>query len=185
MLTIAPSLADGDLHLVHLGVNLVSDDYVDWINDPEVVMYTESRFRKHTRHDIEQFVASVENDPTSIMWGLFIGPKHIGNIKLGPVDWHHAYSEIGIILGSKSHWGKSYGTKAISLVSNWALETLSLHKLIAGICDGNTGSVRAFEKAGFDVEARQSSHYYLDGEYKDRLILARFNPLPVLPPGQS
>ncbi len=181
----APDLGSAELRLAHLSADMVSDRYVQWMNDPEVVRYTESRFSEHSQDRLESFVRAIETDPLSIMWAIFVGTEHIGNIKLGPIDWHHAYADIGLILGSKPHWGKGHGQNAVSLVADWAFETLSLHKLTAGICDGNIGSVRAFEKAGFAIEARQYSHYFLEGEYRDRIVMARFNPRPVEPPAQS
>lgn len=173
------------VRLSHLGVEWVSDRYVDWMNDYEVVKFTESRFNRHTRQSIERFVQNVEADTNSVAWAIFVGFEHIGNIKLGPVDWHHSLADIGVILGSKEHWGHGYGTQAINLVAGWAFSELLLHKLTAGFCDGNGGSVRAFEKAGFSIEARQSSHYYFEGEYRDRLIMANINPSDVTPPSQS
>ncbi len=181
----APELREGELRLVHLGVDLVSDRYVAWMNNPEVVKFTESRFTTHTRESIQDFVRSVEADRAARMWAIIVGETHIGNIKLAPIDLHHLNAELGLIIGSIEHWGKGHASAAISLVVKWAFDVLSLHKVFAGICDGNSGSVRAFEKAGFVAEARQSKHYYVDGGYRDRIVMARFNPRPVSPPGKS
>jgi [ribosomal protein S5]-alanine N-acetyltransferase len=172
----APDLGAGRIKLTHLSAEFVSDRYVDWMNDYEIVKYTESRFAEHTIQSIEQFVNITENDINTVAWAITVDSQHIGNIKLGPVDWHHSYADIGLIVGSKEHWGLGYGTESIKLVGDWAFATLQLHKLTAGFYDGNAGSMHAFEKAGFSNEARQSSHYHFEGEYIDRLIMARFNP---------
>jgi ribosomal-protein-alanine N-acetyltransferase len=172
----APDLAAGRIKLTHLSAEFVSDRYVDWMNDYEIVKYTESRFAEHTSQSIEQFVNITENDINTVAWAITVDSQHIGNIKFGPVDWHHSYADIGLIVGSKEHWGLGYGTESIKLVGNWAFTTLQLHKLTAGFYDGNAGSMRAFEKAGFSNEVRQSSHYHFEGEYIDRLTMARFNP---------
>lgn len=182
---LAPDLQNENIRLTHLSVDLVTDRYTDWMNDYEVVKFTESRFSTHTRTSIEQYVQAVEADANTLAWGIFVGSEHIGNIKIGPVDWAHAYADIGLIIGLKNQWGHGYGTQSLELVRDWAFDIAHLHKLSAGFCDGNSGSVRAFEKAGFAVEARQYSHYYFEGGYRDRLIMANINPSQVIPPSQQ
>jgi len=181
----APDLAGDRLRLTHLGTKLASAQYVSWLNDYDIVKFTESRFLEHTASSVEQFILNVEADSSTVAWAIFVGSEHVGNIKLGPVNWHHSYADIGMIIGSKAHWGHGYATESIKLVASWAFSVLRLHKLTAGFHDGNLASVRAFEKAGFDIEARQSSHYYFEGEYIDRLIMANINPSEPDPPNQQ
>jgi [ribosomal protein S5]-alanine N-acetyltransferase len=182
---LAPGLQNANIRLSHLSVDLVSDRYIDWMNDYEVVRYTESRFYKHTRESIEQYVRSIEADLSTLAWGVFVGSKHIGNIKIGPVNWSHVYADVGLIIGMKELWGHGYGTQSLQLVRDWAFDTAGLHKLTAGFCDGNSASMRVFEKSGFAIEARQSSHYYFEGGYRDRIIMANINPSEVIPPNQN
>jgi RimJ/RimL family protein N-acetyltransferase len=147
------------------------------MNDYDVVRLTESRFSKHTRQTTEQWVRNVEADNNSLVWAIKIGSEHIGNIKLGPVDRQHSFAYIGLIIGLKTSWGNGYATKAIKLVVDWAFNVAQIHKLSATFYDENGASVRAFEKAGFQVEACESSHYYLEGKFRDRLTMANINPL--------
>ena len=39
--------------------------------------------------------------------------KHIGNIKLGPINWIHRYGDISLLIGDKDYWGKGIATEAI------------------------------------------------------------------------
>jgi ribosomal-protein-alanine N-acetyltransferase len=181
----APTLAAGRIKLIHLSSEIVSERYVNWMNDYEIVKFTESRFAPHTKQSIEHFVNVTENDINTVAWAITVDSQHIGNIKLGPVDWHHSYADIGLLIGLKEHWGLGYGTESIKLVSNWAFTAPQLHKLTAGFYDKNIGSRRAFEKAGFSNEARQYSHYHFEGEFIDGLTVARFNPLIKQPPTNS
>ena len=83
--------------------------------------------------------------------------KHIGNIKIGPINWYHRLAEIGIMIGEKDCWGKGYAAEAISLLADFAFSKLNLHKLTAGCYEQNQGSLKAFQKAGFEVEEVKKS----------------------------
>jgi RimJ/RimL family protein N-acetyltransferase len=144
--------------------NLCSEDvtqaYVDWMNDPEVVQFTESRFSSHTMEGVREFVQACARDPDVILFGIFdcATESHIGNIKLGPINRRHLLGDIGIIVGRKEFWGKGIATEAISLLRDYAFSEIGLHKLTAGCYSTNLGSGKAFEKAGFQLEARRPNH---------------------------
>jgi len=147
------------------------------MNDPCVTRYLESRFEAQTLENIVQFVRNVRADPDSIMWAICIGDAgdHVGNIKLGPVNWVHRFGDIGLMIGERSAWGRGYATETISLVSEFAFQDLRLHKLNAGMYRANIGSRRAFEKAEFQLEGTRNSHFWTGDEYTDAYEMARFS----------
>jgi RimJ/RimL family protein N-acetyltransferase len=100
--------------------------------------------------------------------------KHIGNIKLGPINRHHKYADVGIIIGDKTFWGKGYATEAIKLVVAYAFEVLKLHKLTAGAYMNNAGSVKIFKKAGFSIEGLRKRQYLYKGRYVDAVLFGIF-----------
>ena len=44
-----------------LVVEDVSDEYVNWMNNYEIVKYTESRFRMHTKESLREFVEQLDD----------------------------------------------------------------------------------------------------------------------------
>ena len=102
-------------------------------------------------------------------------PRHIGNIKLGPIRCHHRSADISLFIGDKSCWGKGFGAESISLLRDWAFRELDLQKLNAGIYEGNVGSRRAFEKCGFQLESTFRQEVVSEGQRIDlwRLGLPR------------
>jgi RimJ/RimL family protein N-acetyltransferase len=155
----------------------VSDRYVVWMNDPCIVRFLESRFTAHTADDIREFMADVKSDPDSLMWAICVAEngEHIGNIKLGPVNWAHRFGEFGILIGERSTWGRGYAAEAISLVAEYALTDLQLHRLTATMYRDNLGSRKAFEKAGFGLEGTRISKFWTGDEYTDEFELTRFS----------
>lgn len=137
----------------------VSQRYVNWLNDPEINRYLESRFSSHDLNSTEAFVACVAESDSSVLFGIFkaADDSHVGNIKVGPIEIKHATADIGLMIGERRAWGKGFGSEAIQLVSQWAFDDLGLKKLTAGAYAENVGSIKAFERAGFEIEGRRLS----------------------------
>lgn len=167
----------GDVELFGLDADAVTDEYVAWLNDPTVNRYLESRFVHHTLESTRQFVQAIVDGDDSILFGIRYAPdgRHVGNIKLGPVERHHRRAEIGLLVGERTVWGRGIATNAIELATRYAFDALGLRKVTAGCYAGNVGSRRAFEKAGFVVEAIRKRHFLLDGAPEDAVLLARWS----------
>ncbi|HEY1157453.1 MAG TPA: GNAT family protein, partial [Arthrobacter sp.] len=104
-------------------------------------------------------------DPLNLFAGIFLreGDRHIGNIKLGPINVHHRRADIGLLVGDRACWGKGYASEAIAILSDFAFGRLGLHRLTAGMYAENEGSARAFEKAGYAREGLLRGHWLCDG----------------------
>lgn len=151
-------------------------EYFDWMNDHEVVKSLESRYFPNTLERLRDYIKA-NQPPNNILLGIFTKeeyPKHVGNVRLGGINWQSRFAELGLVL-AKKYWGKGYATEAISTISDYAFNRLNLHKVWCGILGDNIASIRAFGKAGFQVEGTLRQQYYRDGEYLDDVVMARFN----------
>lgn len=156
------------------GIDSVTDEYERWINDPEVTQYMETARNKVLTHaELERWLEKANNDPNMRYWGIYIlemGERLIGTIKLN-INWIHRFAEVGIMIGDKNEWEKGYATEAIGLVKDYAFNVLNLHKLTAGIYEPNIGSLRAFEKNGFEREGLLMKHRYCNGQYINQIVM--------------
>jgi ribosomal-protein-alanine N-acetyltransferase len=160
--------------------NLTEQDataaYLGWLSDPDVNAYLEVRFSppKHV-DELARFIRDTNKSPDSLLLGIFVSPgdRHIGNIKLGPIDWHHLTGDVGFLIGDKRQWGKGLASTAIGLISDYALTQLGLAKVTAGCYARHEGSRRALLKAGFVEEGRRISQWF-DGKHRqDGLLFGR------------
>jgi ribosomal-protein-alanine N-acetyltransferase len=151
----------------------VNEDYYRWMNDPEITRYLESRFYPNSMEGLHDYVASKLGDRDNVFLTIMLreDDRHIGNIKLGPINWIHRSADVGILIGEKDCWGKGYATEAIRLVVDYAFRKLNLRKVTAGCYSDHQGSLRAFEKAGFTVEGARKEQLFLDGQYTDGVLL--------------
>lgn len=156
-----------------------SDAYLSWMRDPEVNQYLESRHSVPTIEGLQNYIDEMRDSTHSYMFGIFTSDDevHRGNIKLGPISEEHKSAAIGIMIGDRAVWGKGLASEAIGLLSDWAFRDLQLEKLWAGAYAVNQGSVRAFERNGFEIEGRQRQHIQLArGERGDTILLGKIRP---------
>ena len=169
----------------------VGQKYLGWLNDPEVNKFLEVRHAPPTTiRQLWKSVDAINGSPDSILFGIFLieGSRHIGNIKLGPINAIHHRSELGLLIGESSEWGKGLASEAISLVCQFANEEFDIRRVLAGCYHSNEGSKRAFLKAGFFLEASIPDFWLLaDGSSTGEYILG-WSPdsaaLPGWPPHQ-
>lgn len=168
-----PVLETDRLRLARLGPDDARGPYLDWMRDPEILRYLEARFRDHDAAGLATYIETCNADDRVLMLGIFLkdGGAHIGNIKIGPVNRAHSRADVGFLIGDKACWGQGYATEAIIAITRYGFEAMGLHKVTAGIYDGNTGSYRALIKAGFREEGRRPRQYLCDGEWVDEILV--------------
>jgi ribosomal-protein-alanine N-acetyltransferase len=154
----------------------VTDAYRGWMSDPEVTQFLETRFSTPGLDSLREYVSAMRISANQYLFGMFLRDTgaHIGNIKLGPISSVHRRAAIGLIIGEKSVWGHGYASEAIAAISGWAFAELGLDKLSAGSYQSNHGSIRAFQRNGYQVEGIQRSHVQLaEGGRDDVVVLGR------------
>jgi RimJ/RimL family protein N-acetyltransferase/methionyl-tRNA formyltransferase len=156
---------------------------VDWLNNPDVNRYLECRHYVHTLTSVTEYVTNLSlPSSVEILFGIFVNhtSRHIGNIKLGPIDGINHHASMGLVIGDIKSWGKGYGSRAIRLLTDAAVTHLDMKTLVAGCYSSNRGSFKAFLKAGWKHVGTIPS-YWTDhlGERNDEILMA-FSPVPKL-----
>ena len=174
-----PFLVGNRLYLREVRPSDVNENYYRWMNDPEVTQYLESRFTPNSMESLLEYVKGFQGNKDNIFLAIALkeNQKHIGNIKMGPINWFHRFADIGIMIGEKDYWGKGYALEAITLLAEHAFRNLDLHKLTAGCYEQNQGAQKAFQKAGFVIEGVIKKHCFFNGKYVDAILLGQINPV--------
>ena len=150
--------------------------YVAWLADPEVNRYLETRFMTQTIEMVRGFVSDMLASPINYLFAIVdrASEQHIGNVKIGPVNTHHAYADVSYFLGERASWGRGLGTDACCAATRFAFERLGLHRVQAGFYETNLGSQKVLTKAGFSYEGRlrKKLRQSDDGEWEDHVWFA-------------
>jgi len=165
------------VYLRSVKISDVTKEYVSWLNSNQINQFLESRFMKHNLSSTKKYIQKIKNNENFIFLAIIRkdNEKHIGNIKIGPIDEQHKIGEIGLMIGDKKSWGKGFATDAIKTLTEYAFEDLKLHKVFAGVYQNNMGSIKAFQKVGFFIEGNRKKHYLYKNEYVDLVLLGKIN----------
>ncbi|OGD71826.1 hypothetical protein A3D09_01530 [Candidatus Collierbacteria bacterium RIFCSPHIGHO2_02_FULL_49_10] len=147
-------------------------EYAAWLNDPEVNLFLETR--KATVEELKIYIGSQNRNKNCVFLGVFdrTNDKHVGNVRLEPVDWEKKRATLGIVIGNKEYWGKGIGTEATKLAVDYAFQKLGLDEVELGVISENVRARKTFEKAGFKlvrIERRAMNH---DGTLYDKVVMA-------------
>lgn len=126
-----------------------------------------------TREHIETMLKR-ESAGTHLYASIFLksAQEIIGTAMIFNFDQKANHAEIGYVF-HKEYWGKGYGTESVALMSDFAFETLNLHRVHASVVDVNIGSARILEKSGYELEGRLKDHYFIEDKYYDALLFGK------------
>lgn len=152
----------------------VTDDYLGWLHDPDVLRFSNQRFREHTRETCLQYLASFSGTPNDFL-AIYLreGGRMVGTMT-AYVASHHGTADLGILVGDRRCWGRGVGRDAWQTVMDHLLEHVGLRKVTGGTLRGNAGMVRIMERTGMHLEATRVAQELVDGEPQDALSYAKF-----------
>lgn len=175
----APLLTGDQTYLKKLQQKDITAAYVQWLNDSSINQFLESRHQMHTITSCQNLISNLSSQEDNYFWGIYCkqSNKHIGNIKLGPINTLYQRASIGLLIGDTAYWQKGIATEVIQLVSNFAFQGLALHKLDAGCYASNKGSKKAFIKAGFQIEGVIKDHFTYQDKFEDCILLGKVSEI--------
>ena len=144
------------------------DLLVEWLNDKEVVRYSEQRHFKHTIESQTRYIQSFTNS-SNCFWVVIQkvpADEMIGSIT-AYIDPHNSVADVGILIGSREHWNLGFGTEAFKAVVNWLFLKKRIRKVTAGTMSENTGMIKILQKIGMSEESRRRRYFLFQGREVD------------------
>ncbi len=161
------------LRIVTFSEKHLTARYVSWLNDPEVVRYSEQRHKRHTLESCRAYFESFEGTPN-----MFLAiekkedGKHIGNINVY-FDTPNNTADMGIIIGEKAEWGRGYASEAWNAVISHLLAT-GIRKITAGTMASNKAMLALMKKAGMVPDGTFNRQFLWEGDEIDMVHFAIF-----------
>ena len=166
--------ANNKIYFHKLNINDNLSNYLSWINDKDLTLYL-NKIKKQNIDDLKNYI-TYHKDSNNYLCGIYRknDNTHMGNVLLSHMDNINKNCRIGILVG-KNYWGGGIGTSAVVLMSDYAFNTLKMHKVIAGVVKENIGSSKLFEKAGFILEGTKKEEFKMEGKFLDALHYGKIN----------
>lgn len=153
-----------------------NDRYLSWFKDPEVTRFLE--VRGLTREDSIRHMKEGRETQSYFMYALCAKDNdlHIGNVKIGPIIRKHGVSDYSLIIGERAYWGKGYATEATILSTKVGFSEYGIRKFSSGPYSDHYGSLLMLMKAGWVIEGTLRGQLLWEGQVRDKICLAYFNP---------
>ena len=151
----------------------VSDQYVGWLNDPEVTRHFEKRQVHQNLETAQAYVSSFYGYEKRYIWGICPnGPcTPVGTIILSDINHVSGSAGFGVTIGEAAYRGTGAASEAIDLVARFAFQTIKLHRLWATTAATNYGMLFTFKQLGFTLEGQLRKACLLgDGTHVDLLL---------------
>jgi RimJ/RimL family protein N-acetyltransferase len=145
-----------------------------WITDQALVELS-SRFAPPTPEQHRRWFDDVRNRDDVEIYGIRLVEDEgrlIGSCQLHSIDHNHKSAELQIRIGERDSWGRGLGTEAVTLLVRRAFDGLGLHRVQLQVFATNARAIRAYEKAGFELEGRRRDAAIVGGSYVDVLVMA-------------
>lgn len=170
-----PVLESNRLILNPLSTSYLSEKYMNWMNDNQVIRYLESG-GDYTLDKLNIYLKAVESNP-KYFWAITLRSSgmHIGNIKIDPIHPRHKFGEYGIMIGDRTYWGYGFAKEASNLVIGYCFQNLHLRKINLGVIATNQAAVKLYKQLGFEIEGHFKEHVAFEGNYVDSFRMALFN----------
>lgn len=107
--------------------------------------------------------------------------RPIGCTYLRDFERKHNKIEYGMFLGEKSEAGKGISSEIVRLTLQFGFEDLKVHKIFCRIFADNLPSIKGCERGGFVREAYLEDDVFVNGQYRDMVLLAALNPVKTYP----
>lgn len=157
----------------------LTEQYVAWLNDPEVVRFSEQRHRTHT---LETCRGYAESQWASSNYFLAVetadGSRHVGNIGV-LVDRPNRLADVSIVIGDRSVWGSGLATRAWCATLDALTGPLEFRKVIAGTMEVNQPMLRLMERSGMRVEAIVPRYFVWEGRQVGLVLASTYGAEPA------
>lgn len=152
----------------------ITESYLGWLQDPEVVRFSSQRFRVHTMETCQAYLDSFKRSPNHFLALCDQG----SGVMLGTLTVYrsvpHGTADIGILVGERRVWGQGIGAESFFLVLSALKACGAIRKVTSGTLAVNHGMVRILEKVGMRHEVTRAAQELLDGELVDVVYYATY-----------
>ena len=155
----------------------VTEDYLDWITDEELTRYIQKGSPNLTLQDLRIFIEELDQSKNDIFYKIIYRENnlHIGNIRLGPIDFDNSTTSFGILVGRREYHKQGLAEEAINLIKAFAFDKLKLKQFQFECIADNFGAMSLYKKMGFKKK-EFSQKFKKDGITYDQVLWYEENP---------
>jgi [ribosomal protein S5]-alanine N-acetyltransferase len=140
----------------------VSEVYLGWLNDKNLMQFSRQRRLRHTAETAMDYIRGFENS-SNFLWSVHVQDDdlHVGNIS-AIVDEYNLVADIGILIGHNNWRGRGTGKFSFGAAIAYLLSHGGMHKVTAGTLSVNTAMIKIMQYWEMQLEGVFREHELLD-----------------------
>ena len=163
----------------------ITPQHVAWLNDPQVVQFSNQRFVQHTLDRCLRYHSAFKGSINVYASVRLLGSDEAIGTLTAYRNVQHGTADIGILIGDCNCWGLGLGLEAFTLLASWLSTLPGMRKLTCGMLACNHGMLALALRAGFAREAVRVGQELVQGQAVDLVYFARFCPTVCAAPAPA
>ena len=146
---------------------------IKWLHDPEITKFLSNDIKNVTEEEETRWFESVKRSNNDIVFSIIIrdSQEYIGNCSLNKIDWIHKTCRMGIFIGDKEFWNKGFGTLAIKVLIDFALNKIGMNKIELIVYEYNHRAMKVYKNCGFATVSTIKHHHLYNHRYWDAYLM--------------
>ena len=100
---------------------------------------------------LKQYVSSCYLNSNCLLFGIFCGSQHVGNIKYEPIDLKTSICAVGLMIGNSNFRGIGLAAKSLALGNSTVASKYGIKTIELRVYSWNIRAINAYKKAGFVI----------------------------------
>lgn len=144
----------------------VNNEYLAWMKDAETAKFIQKAKQNISLNDLNLFVNKMIDSNFDYFFAILSkkNSKHIGNVRLGPIDFKAMRSNFGILIGNKNFHGIGIGTEVLNLIKKFSFKYLKLKKIVFPVVQKNIPAMNLYKKNGFVLKKSLKKNFVKNGQ---------------------
>jgi RimJ/RimL family protein N-acetyltransferase len=170
-----------DIQLEPFSCQFVTIDYLRWMNDKETTRFIQKAQGKTSIDDLHSFVNQMIDSDLDYFFAILLkkDQRHVGNVRLGPIDFVSKKSHFGIMIGEKDLRGCGVGTEVVELIKQFSFEYLDLDRLSFPVVKKYLAAMKLYEKTGFTISGSIDQTFNKNGKSWELIEYSMDNPYRI------
>ena len=157
------------IKLVKFKKRFITKTMIGWLNDKNLMRYSEQRYFKHTKVScIKFYLDNLRNK--NLYYAIFDENRHVGNVR-AVIDKFNSVADIGILIAYQDN---GYGNIAWKKMMN-ILEKRGVRKITGGTMIANKAMIRIFKNNKMKIEYKKTKHFKLQKKFVDLVSYCYFS----------
>jgi RimJ/RimL family protein N-acetyltransferase len=138
-----------------------SEKYLSWLQEESTRQFIVAARDTSNLPALRACIEQKSGRPDVLFLGIFHTEdgRHLGNLKYEPIDTEAGFAIVGIMVGDPDWRGKGVATEAIDASVSWLIRHRGIGEFVLDVKRANVAAIRAYEKAGFNVEHTDRIRY--------------------------